>query len=113
MSEPMEGPLLDSENSSGSSAQALIGPFKPDFPLASLSNTQSEGRSSALALSANDYADFIARTIAEPGAYGRLARSSAHRFATRAIWDVAVRDIGDRLARVTAPAPSPAARHRR
>jgi glycosyltransferase involved in cell wall biosynthesis len=62
---------------------------------------------------ANDYADFIARTIAEPGAYGRLARSSAHRFATRASWDVAVRDIGDRLARVTAPAPSPAARHRR
>lgn len=49
---------------------------------------------------ASAYADFIARTMADPQAYRALARSAARRFAERLSWDVAVRDIKALLERV-------------
>lgn len=51
------------------------------------------------------YADFIARTMADPAAYQALARSSRRRFEERLCWDVAVRDMKALLERVVAAAP--------
>jgi len=48
------------------------------------------------------YADFIARTMADPVAYRALAQSSRRRFEERLSWDVAVRDIKRLLERTVA-----------